>query len=153
MYHAIYTHAPTAAARFIRAIDGGLASHVGIGMPDGGVWDVTLRHGVKRWDTHAAWMALHGRQEVGRVAFQLPDPAAALTFLQGVDGAGYDVMAALGIGLFTNLDDPRRWFCSELLVAFAKAGGMQMPDDRQRVGPRLSMAWVSAMRPAMPSPA
>jgi hypothetical protein len=148
MFTAIYTHAPTLPARVIRAIDGGEASHVGIGLPGRVVWDVTLRHGVRCWASESAWLREHDRRVVVRVPFTVADPVAASGWLHAREGDGYDVWGALGIGLFTNMDDPGRHFCSELLVNFCIAGGMVMPDQRKRVGPRLSLAWIGAMRPA-----
>lgn len=52
-----------------------------------------------------------------------PDPAAALAFARAQVGQRYDYWAAFGVPWRTSWDDPRRWYCSELLEAALAAGG------------------------------
>lgn len=45
------------------------------------------------------------------------NPALGLAFARAQIGKPYDYLAALGVPWRTRWDDPRRWYCSELLEA------------------------------------
>lgn len=147
MFHALYTHSPAPLSGIIRTVDGGDSSHVGIMIPGGVVWDVTMRHGVRAWNSQSVWLAQHRRYLVDAYTFELPDPFAAVRWLTEREGEGYDIQGALGIALWRDRHRPGKHFCSELLIEFCEQGGMKMPDQRGRVGLRLSRSWLSAMRP------
>lgn len=109
----------------IRALSGGLYSHVDIVWPGGlllgahqdGVKLRTYNYGIGKWTA------------IKRVQVELPDIDAAFVFFNSQRGKPYNFGAIANMFLqrdrpFT-LDQPS-WFCDELLYAGCLSGGKQM---------------------------
>ncbi|MFN4115636.1 MAG: hypothetical protein ACK4F7_03940 [Inhella sp.] len=69
----------------------------------------------------AIWMLRYPSWE--RVDITCPDAPAAMAFVRAQVGKGYDYLAVLGVPWRSAWDDPRRWYCSELVEAALATGG------------------------------
>lgn len=69
----------------------------------------------------AEWCAKRPSHET--VHISCPDPHRAVQYARQQIGKPYDYLAAAGVPWRTPWDDPRRWYCSELLEAALAAGG------------------------------
>ena len=81
------------------------------------------------------WTARYPSWE--QVTINCPHPGLALAFAREQIGKGYDYLAVIGVPWRTAWDNPRRWYCSELLEAALAEGG--------RLRWRLSKRGVSPM--------
>lgn len=142
----LFTTTPSLLSIGIRAFEGGRASHVGVQL-DNLVIDATFKHGVRCINV-VDWTAEQGRPMVDVVPLSLPDPDAAWAFLNAQIGKPYDVSAWFGWLMWRDWSDDRAWYCSELALAAALAGGRTIADRRPRIGVRLlreiSTAWGTA---------
>lgn len=129
------------ASRLVRQVDGGDFSHCGIVMPDDSVIEATYHHGVRRrrLDTLLADKPSHIL-----LSLALPDEGGAEAFVLAQVGKPYDWTGVVGIGLDRNWQDPSAWWCSELVMAAAAAGGRRLAGNGRRVGVRLAYEVVSA---------
>jgi uncharacterized protein YycO len=91
----------------------------------GGVQEVAAKDYIKRWK----------RGET--VPVDVPDKAAAVSFLRDQLGKRYDFGALLALPFRKNWHTRDRWFCSELVAAALEQGGRpKMRIKSYRVTPR-----------------
>jgi len=97
-------------------------SHMAVLLKDGNVIDTTFLSGVRIQSLEQ--FSKHYRNRVIR-EIALPNEAAAEQFLHSQIGKPYDWASLVGIiarnGKWT---DEGKWFCSELVEAAVKAGGL-----------------------------
>ncbi len=146
-----FVRSRTLAGLAISAFEGGLASHVGISVPDHqgegeAIIDTSLKHGgVRAWHP-ADW---HARYElVQRITVPLPDEAAGHAFLQDQLYKPYDWTALVGFVMWRDWSSSRAWYCSELAAAAMMAGGLTLADRQRRIGVRLLREVAHARRDA-----
>lgn len=129
----------------ILAWEGDDAGHVGVQI-DNEVIDATMRHGVAPWDVDA-WMTQ--RELVQRILVTpASDQHAAIADkkLRERIGCGYDFAGILGFPLLRDLDDRRRYWCSELAALWWQdATGITLPGRTGRRGVRL-LRWAADSR-------
>lgn len=110
------------ASRLIKLVTLSKFSHMAVLLEDGSVIDTTFLSGVRIQSL--AKFSEHYRDRTIR-DIPLPNELAAKQFLYDQIGKPYDWTALLGIavrnGKWTNDDS---WFCSELVEAAIKAGGL-----------------------------
>lgn len=138
----LFTTQPGIPSAAIRAVDGGMASHVGIVTTGGAVVDSTFLHrGVRMW-RRDEW--LRKRTLVADVEFALPNEAAAHLWLLDQVGKPYDWTALVGWLLWRDWSEDDSWYCSELAIAAALVGGKTLADRPRRIGPRLAHELAAA---------
>lgn len=137
----LYTHSNKLAARLIAGFDSGGVSHGGIEFPHhkpGYVLDSTFDHRGVHWWPVDAWQHMHGRRLVDVVSITVPDESAAYEWACAQEGKPYDWGAIFGMALLRDWEDERAWYCFELQIAAALAGGRTMATRQAEIGGRLS---------------
>lgn len=138
----IFTTTRTLPSAAIRAIDGGACSHCGILLDDGTVIDSTFKHGGVAKQGLSEFLA--GKVVINAIELNLPREAYAVQWLYAQLGKRYDYKALVGWSLWKDWNSRDRWYCSELLVSCAIAGGMRTVEPPRRVGVRLAHELVYA---------
>lgn len=140
----LFTTTRSVASALIRAIDGGAASHCGIELPSGAVVDSSWAGGGVALQSREAFM--RARLLIADVPLHLPDQAQAERWLMAQVGKGYDVTALVGWAFWRDWNDATGWYCSELAIAAAVAGGRRLAEPPRRIGVRLAhelaVAWA-----------
>ncbi len=97
------------------------------------ILDATFTHGGVR--RRSIGDALAGVDDVLELLVPLPDEGAGLAWARNQLGASYDWSAILSFGIAPRdwLDDPRRWFCFELIAGWWRAGGLEVFSSHQFV--------------------
>jgi uncharacterized protein YycO len=129
----LFVTSPGIASQIIRAFEGGLASHVGI-VVDGQVIDATFKHDTELW-TMDEFLSKH--KVVSDVSFSVPNESVAMWYAHKQLGKPYDWTGLLGFLAWRDWSDDDSWYCSELAMAIAQAGGMKIATGRKRIGVRL----------------
>lgn len=96
-------------------------SHMAVLLEDGNVIDTTLVSGV-RIQSLEKFSEHYVDRTIREVS--LPDEKAAVDFLYYQIGKSYDWTALIGIAFRNKWTDDDSWFCSELVEAAIKAGGL-----------------------------
>lgn len=138
---AVFCTGPDVYSSIIQRIDGGDYSHCGIIMPDDTVIEATYHAGVRRRRLDSL---LTDKPNHSIVEFALPDEVAMQNFAIAQIGTKYDWTGVLGIGFSRDWQDPSAWWCSELLMAAAGAGGRKLSGNGRRVGVRLAFEVCNA---------
>jgi hypothetical protein len=102
-----------------------LSSHCLIDTGNGFLYEALPIHGVRKTP---ATVALDGLTIVDTVDFQVPDVAAATTFLETQLGAAYDYRGVLGMGIAPDRDwsSADKWFCYEYAATALKFAGLDV---------------------------
>lgn len=143
----LYTTSDSLSSRLITGFDSGGVSHGGVEFPDyrpGEVLDSTWAHDGVRWWPRAQWEVMHGRRLVHEIELHTPNEPAAFLFAAEQEGKPYDTGAIFGMSILRDWQDPARWYCFELQIAIALAGGMQLAGRASEIGGRLSLFTVHA---------
>jgi uncharacterized protein YycO len=141
----LFTTTRSIPSALIRAIDGGAASHCGIELPSGAVVDSSWAGGGVAQQSRAEFLAAD-RVLIADVPLHLPDQAQAERWLIAQLGKGYDYTALVGWAFWRDWNDAGSWYCSELAIAAAVAGGRRLAEPPRRIGVRLAhelaVAWA-----------
>lgn len=116
-------------SRLIRNRSGGPSSHVGILLPDGGIIDSTIKHGVKP-RTYREF--IKNRYVVGSFDVACDDDKAH-EFLFKQEGKPYDYTALFGFAAGYDFQEDDSWYCYELFIAAAIAGGREVLTNSGRI--------------------
>jgi hypothetical protein len=138
----LYTHAPGLLPAIIAGFDSGGVSHGGIEFPlhrPGWCIDSSAAHKGVRWWRTDQWTGMYGRRLVHAVDIELPDESAAYQFAVRQEGLPYDWSAIFGMAVLRDWQRPDAWYCFELQISAALAGGMTMPMKTSEIGGRLSL--------------
>lgn len=113
-------------------------SHVGLVFSDEMVIDATFAKGV-RLIPLTEFMSEYTDIDVWFV--KTPDEASARKFAELQLGKKYDLSAIFGLIFQRNWQQDDKWFCSELVEAVLKAGGLvRFRDSPHRITPQQSWA-------------
>lgn len=142
----LYVTSRNPISRLIRSASAVQASHCGVLMKDGSVWDVTLLCpvGPRRLDE---WLS-GSRALVYDIESPVESVEAAESAVRDCRGQAYDWPGVLGIPLWRDWQQERLKYCTELPNVAWRAGGVLLPPRRGRwdVGASLSFAWGRATR-------
>lgn len=145
----LYTTSDSLSSKLITGFDSGGVSHGGLEFPDhrpGMVLDSTFMHGGVHWWPRAEWEVMHGRRLTHNIDLRVPNEARAFSFAAEQEGKPYDISAIFGMSILRDWQDPAKWYCFELQIAVALAGGMQLAGSASEIGGRLSLftahAWA-----------
>lgn len=110
------------ASRLIKLVTLSKFSHMAVLLKDGNVIDTTFLSGVRIQSLEK--FSKHYRDRIVREVV-LPNELAAEQFLYSQIGKSYDWTALVGIAVRNGKwTDDDKWFCSELVEAAIKIGGL-----------------------------
>lgn len=131
----VFTSHDNLGSSLIRAIDGGVYSHMALVLPGDRVVESVKKTGVRirRLDS-----LLSDAWRYSLFTLEVPDEESTVKFATAQVGKPYDVTGLIGFGFARDWQKDDQWYCSELGMTALSAGGIKLAGAYSRVGVRLA---------------
>lgn len=136
MVKLLFTRQRTLASFLIRLVTWSSYSHVDV-IVDGLLYGSRAFHGVK-YEGIDERLKSASSSVIMEIDYDGFDFHSAKKFAELNIGKKYDWLGAIGIWLKLDIGSNKRWFCSELVAEYLKAGGLSLYDKKyyKRITPQ-----------------